>query len=92
MTIAHIRTNKKGKHLPKIKSSTAKKTYPKSRSQFQISPLDGAQYANISSPQNQTTRGDKPKQQQYIETTRLHRKKKTPTYKMKPVKSIKLSH
>ena len=32
------------------------------------------------------------KHQQYIETTRLHLKKKTTTYKRKPVKSIKISH
>ncbi len=32
-------------------------------------------------PRNQTTRENKQKQQWYIETTRLHLKKKTPTYK-----------
>jgi hypothetical protein len=46
-------------------------TYPKSRNQFQISPLDGTHFANISPLQKLTTRGNKTKQQQHIETTRL---------------------
>ncbi len=43
-------------------------------------------------PRNQATRENKQKKQQYIETTRLHLKKKTPTYNKNPVKSIKISH
>jgi hypothetical protein len=37
-------------------SSIVKRTYHKSRRKFQISPLDGAQYASISSKLKQATR------------------------------------
>ncbi len=46
---------------------------------FQVSPLDGTYYANISSLQKSTTRWNKQKQHRYIKTTRLYLKQKIPT-------------
>ena len=55
MKIALIKRNlRKNSTIPNHKSSTTKETYQaKPQSWFQISPLDSAQYENISSDNNQ---------------------------------------
>ncbi len=69
MKIAPIKKSEKITPLQDINhSSTAKKTYKtKPRSKFQFSPLDGAQYANISSPQKSND------QRKQTETTTVYR-------------------
>ena len=56
---------------------------------FQVSPLDGTYFANISSLQKSTTGWNKTKQQWYIEITRLHLKKKIPTTRKTQSETIK---
>jgi hypothetical protein len=59
MKIALTRKNRYNNTTPSYESPTAKKTSnTRPHLQFKISPLDGAQYANISSNIKQTTKNN----------------------------------
>jgi hypothetical protein len=59
MKIALTRKNRYNNTTPSYESPTAKKTSDtRPHLQFKISPLDGAQYANISSNIKQTTKNN----------------------------------
>ena len=66
-----IITAKSARKSPPRYSFILVKTTSRREEKFQISPQDGSYFANISPLQKLTTRGNKTKQQQHIETTRL---------------------
>ncbi len=62
MKIAHIKKNLQEKHHLKISSIRSEDdlSYEKHGEKFQIPQLDGAQYANISSPQKSSNQRKQP--------------------------------